>query len=181
MQTCGRRVVLIYEWKMWEVKCLGLYVMGHAKTVRSTAQASCYIIAEREWRAGLSPGATGGRPGDTAVIPNGSTTTPLAGVKLCSPNFCAMHIMSYINSLINCVVWNTRAYILSQLVVLLTTTSITFTETITSEFPQCPITTVIDHLIDCSKSSISCYREASGTNGSVFPKHTRRTTSYFTI
>ena len=36
----GRRewVVLInlYEWKRWEVKCVGLHVMGHAPTVQST-------------------------------------------------------------------------------------------------------------------------------------------------
>ena len=36
--------------------------------------------------------------------------------------------------------------------VLPTTTSITFTETITSEFPQCPIATVIDQLIDSAQN-----------------------------
>ena len=47
----------------------------------NNTQASSYIRAERERRAGLSaPGAKGGRPGDTAVVPGGSTTTSLAGV-----------------------------------------------------------------------------------------------------
>ena len=47
----------------------------------NNTQASSYIRAEREWRAGLSaPGAKGGRPEDTAVVPGGSNTTSLAGV-----------------------------------------------------------------------------------------------------
>ena len=38
-----REWVLIYVCERWEVKCLGLHIMGHAPTVRSTTQAMSYI------------------------------------------------------------------------------------------------------------------------------------------
>ena len=50
-----REWVLIYEWKKWEVKCLGLHVMGHAPTVQSTTQAMSYIRAPEGWRSTSAP------------------------------------------------------------------------------------------------------------------------------
>ena len=77
--------------------------MGHAPRINSAInnkQASSYIRAEREWRAGTMASSAkggrptrslayrssslsllrGGRPRDTAVVPGGRTMTPLAGV-----------------------------------------------------------------------------------------------------
>ena len=75
----GRRewVVLIYEWKRREVKFLGLHIMAHATTVRSTTPrprlrkgARVLPSTPREWRAGTTASrAKGGRPGTTAVVP----------------------------------------------------------------------------------------------------------------
>ena len=85
--------------------------MGHAPTVRSTTQDSSYIRAPEyyavhrgEWLASTTASSSkggrptrtpnlayrssslsllrGGRPEDTAVLPGGSTTTPLAGVSV---------------------------------------------------------------------------------------------------
>ena len=49
-KPCGWRewVVLIYEWKKWEVKCLGLHVMGYAPTVRSTTNRP-RVTKEQRW------------------------------------------------------------------------------------------------------------------------------------
>ena len=73
MQACERRewVVLIYEWIRWKVKCLGLHVnRARTNSAINNKQASSYIRAEREWRAGTTASsAKGGRPSTTAVIP----------------------------------------------------------------------------------------------------------------
>ena len=46
----GNECLYTYDCERWEVKCLGLHVMGHAPTVRSTTQAMSYIRAP-EWVA----------------------------------------------------------------------------------------------------------------------------------
>ena len=76
-------LILVYECERREGKCLELCVTGHAPECDQQHQTSGYVRAEREWRAGTTASsAKGGRPGTTAVVPGGSTKTPLAGVTM---------------------------------------------------------------------------------------------------